>query len=93
MSEDNGTRVFCEVAAEDFAVVWRAKETEIGDSVCLAVCDGDAGVMLAVVVKPERARMLAAALLNEADAVEGRTPLVFHPPSPSGRDPFGRGAP
>lgn len=40
-----------------------------------------------VYIHPTEARMLAAALLNLADELDGTTPLVFFPPSPESTEP------
>lgn len=52
--------------------------------IALGVRDSDDGSMNSVYLTPKTARMLAAALLNLSDEVDGTTPLSFVPDAPSG---------
>ncbi len=84
----------CEVAPDDVIVVRRISRAG-SEAARVAVAiqesreDGTKGA-LSVVLTPAVARAFAAWLLNFADDADGTAPLVFHPQTPDGVDPFTR---
>jgi len=69
----------CE-ASRDVLVVRSSKDPRTGEGVLALISATPSGGIQSIVIHPEAARKLAAAILNHADKLEGVVPLRFFPP-------------